>query len=246
LERRGNHPSHDRPYLRDIGRPHRHQQRGTLYHLTARGVGRGDIFIDDSDRSAFLAVIARAGERAGWSCQAYCLMSNHYHLLVESGPGGLSQPMHAINAALARRFNDREERWGHLFGARFHSRPVVDPPHHPEVVRYIVLNPVAAGICRRPAAWPWSSYRATAGLEEPHPCLDTRRALDAFGGDRATFCRYVSDRLDLSSLERILRPGTESALVLANRVLGYSQSEIATVLGVSQTSVGRRLRAAGD
>ena len=194
----------------------------------------------------FLAVIAAAGQRAGWSCQAYCLMSNHYHLLVEAGPGGLSQPMHAINAALARRFNDREERWGHLFGARFHSRPVIDAAHHPEVIRYVVLNPVAAGLCRRPAAWPWSSYRATAGLEDPHPCLDGRRVLDAFEGDRAAFRRYVCERLDLSPLERILRRDTESALVLANRVLGYSQSEIARVLGVSQTSVGRRLRAAGD
>jgi hypothetical protein len=173
-------------------------------------------------------------------------MSNHYHLLVEAGPGGLSQPMHAINAALARRFNDREERWGHLFGARFHSRPVVDAAYHPEVVRYIVLNPVAAGICRRPAGWPWSSYRATAGLEAPHSCLDLGRALGAFSGDRAVFCRYVSERLDLSPLERILVRDTPSALVLANRVLGYSQSEIARVLGVSQTSVGRRLRVAGD
>jgi REP element-mobilizing transposase RayT len=194
----------------------------------------------------FLAVIAAAGQRAGWSCQAYCLMSNHYHLLVEAGPGGLSHPMHAINAALARRFNDREERWGHLFGARFHSRPVIDAAHHPEVIRYVVLNPVAAGLCRRPAAWPWSSYRATAGLEDPHPCLDGRRVLDAFEGDRAAFRRYVCERLDLSPLERILHRDTESALVLANRVLGYSQSEIARVLGVSQTSVGRRLRAAGD
>lgn len=191
-------------------------------------------------------MIAAAGRHAGWSCQAYCLMSNHYHLLVEAGPGRLSQPMHAINQALARRFNDREQRWGHLFGERFHSQPVVDPPHHPEVVRYIVLNPVAAGICGRPAAWPWSSYRAAAGLEEPHPCLDGRRALDAFDGNRAAFCRYVSERLDLSPLERVLRPGTESALVLANRVLGYSQSEIASTLGTSQATVSRRLSRARE
>jgi putative transposase len=214
--------------------------------VTARGVGRGAIFVDDADRATFLAVIAKAGERAGWSCQAYCLMSNHYHLLVKAGPGGLSQPMHTINAALARRFNDREERWGHLLGARFYSRAVLDPDHHPEVIRYIVLNPVAAGICRRPAHWPWSSYRATVGLVAPHPCLDLPRALEPFAGDRTAFRRYVSNRLDLSPLERILTRDTDSALLLANRVLGYSQSDIARVLGVSQRSVGRRILDAGD
>jgi putative transposase len=214
--------------------------------VTARGVGRGAIFVDDADRAAFLAVIAKAGEGAGWSCQAYCLMSNHYHLLVQAGPGGLSQPMHAINAALARRFNDREERWGHLLGARFHSRAVLDPDHRPEVIRYIVLNPVAAGICRRAAHWPWSSYRAAVGLVAPHPCLDLPRALEPFAGDRSAFRRYVSNRLHLTPLERILTRDTDSALLLANRVLGYSQSDIACVLGVSQRSVGRRILSVGD
>jgi putative transposase len=191
-------------------------------------------------------VVAAAGELAGWSCQAYCLMSNHYHLLVQAGRHGLSQPMHAINAALARRFNDRQERWGHLLGARFHSRAVLDPDHHPEVVRYIVLNPVTAGICRRPSNWSWSSYRATVGLEAPHPCLDLPRALEAFGGDRTAFRRYVSERVGENPLERVLAANTNSALVLANRVLGYSQTEIASVLGISQAVVSRRMSQASE
>jgi REP-associated tyrosine transposase len=173
-------------------------------------------------------------------------MSNHYHLLVQAGRHGLSRPMHAINAALARRFNDREERWGHLLGARFHSRAVLDPDHHPEVVRYIVLNPVTAGICRRPAHWSWSSYRATVGLETPHPCLDLPRALAAFGDDRTAFRHYVSERLGENPLDLVLAANTDSALVLANRVLGYSQTEIARVLGISQSVVSRRISQIGE
>lgn len=173
-------------------------------------------------------------------------MTNHYHLLIEAGRGGLSKPMHAVNAALARRFNARKERWGHLLGARYHSRPVLDPDNHPEVLRYIVLNPVAAGICHRPSAWPWSSYRATVGLEKPHPCLDAARALEPFAGDRRAFRRFVCERLDMRPLERILARDTDAALVLAHRVLGYPQTEVARVLGISQSVVSRRIARAGE
>jgi len=112
-------------------------------------------------------VLAEAVERYHWICHAYCLMPNHYHLLVETPLANLSQGMRQLNGAYTQAFNRRHNRTGHLLQGRYKAILVEKESHLLELARYIVLNPVRAKLVRHPRAWRWSSYRATAGDEEP-------------------------------------------------------------------------------
>jgi putative transposase len=131
-----------------------------LYHVTARGAGRIRIFRDDEDRRTFLALLGKTVRRNDWICHAFCLMGNHYHLLVETQLGCLSTGLHWLNALYARGFNDRHGRWGHLFGERFSCWVVESAEHSEAAALYIVGNPVRAGLCAEPEDWPWSGVRA--------------------------------------------------------------------------------------
>jgi len=145
---------------------------GTTYHVTARGNGGMPIFGDDFDRIRLLDLIARATHRHHWRCLAYCLMDNHYHLVVQTPEPNLSSGMRVIQTRYAKHFNCRHDRRGHLFGDRFHDRRVDGEGHLLSAAVYTVLNPVRAGIVEQPQEWQWTSYRATAGLEEPSGFLD--------------------------------------------------------------------------
>ncbi len=136
-------------------------------HVVARGVRREPIFVDDADRRMFIAFLAQSVHRCRWTCFAYCLMANHFHLLFALSAQNLSAGMHRLNGTYARRFNERHGHTGHLFEARFSSRVIESNEHLLEALRYIVLNPVRVGVCRDPSEWRWSSFRATAGIE---PC----------------------------------------------------------------------------
>ena len=155
-----------------MARPLRVEFPGAIYHLTNRGNAGQAIFEDDVDRIAFLSVLGDVVDRMGWLCHAYCLMGNHYHLMAETSEANLSEGMRRLNGTYTQRFNRRHERFGHLFQGRYKAILVERESHLLELCRYVVLNPVRAGLVRSADAFPWSSYRATAG-RAPVPRLLT-------------------------------------------------------------------------
>lgn len=149
-----------------MARPLRVEFPGGLYHVTARGNGQLAIFVDDADRERFLAGLASVVARYHALCHAYCLMGNHYHLLLETREANLSRAMRQLNGVYSQRFNRRHGRSDHVLEGRFLDKEA----YLRAVCRYIVLNPVRAGLVAHPGQWPWSSYAATAG-EQPVPAF---------------------------------------------------------------------------
>jgi putative transposase len=223
----------------------RDQPAGSIHHITARGSRRGTVFVDDDDRRAFIAALGECQRATGWTCMAFCLMTNHYHLLVELAAPRLSVGMQLLNTTHAVRFNRRHAASGHVFEARFYSTLVEDPEYGQEVVRYIALNPVRAGLCERPEHWPWSSYPAAIGLSQAAPGVSPDEALRWFDGDRAALASSVVRAIGRPSrppLSELLN-GTGHGLRRARRLYGYTQAELAAFLGVSQPTVSRRTNA---
>lgn len=146
-----------------MARPLRIEYEGALYHITSRGNARADIFLDDLDRKGFLATFGETVSRYSWICHAYCQMSNHYHLLVETPEPNLSRGMQLLNGVYTQRFNHRHKRVGHVLQGRYRAILVERESHLLELARYVVLNPVRAKMVLSARDWPWSSYRATAG-----------------------------------------------------------------------------------
>ena len=134
--------------------------------ISDRGNALEAIFFSDCDRSKFLEILEKIVERYGWICHAYCLMTNHYHLLVETPDANLSQGMRQLNGIYTQWINREYGRTGHVFQGRFKSILIQKENHLLEVARYVVLNPVRAGMVRNPRDWRWSSYCATAGQGE--------------------------------------------------------------------------------
>jgi len=167
-----------------MARPLRVEYEGAVYHVTSRGNGRADIYINDEDRHAFLEVLADVVERFNWICHAYCLMSNHFHLLIETPDANLSRGMRHLNGVYTQGFNRHHERVGHVLQGRFKSVLVEKENHLLKLARYVVLNPVRANMVRSARDWKWSSYRATAGQQEPLPLLTTDWILLQFSDDR--------------------------------------------------------------
>ena len=141
-------------------RPPRNLAPGVLAHITNRGVAGQDIFLADGDRQLFLWLVEAEVLERRWACHAFCLMDNHFHLLLQAPDGDLSAGMRTISLGYARMFNRIYERVGHVFQSRFRSTVVDKQAHATELARYIALNPVRAGIVARPADWRWSSYSA--------------------------------------------------------------------------------------
>ncbi len=153
---------------------------GATWHVTSRGVEKRAIFLDDSDRRDFLSLLGATVEEYRWRLYAYVLMSNHYHLLLTTQQPTLSDGMQKLGGRYAEDFNRRNTRWGHLFGGRFKSQPVNTIEHLMQTARYVVLNPVRAGIIATPAEWPWSSYMATAGFSRTPSWLAAEALLARF------------------------------------------------------------------
>ncbi|HTN71537.1 MAG TPA: transposase [Methylomirabilota bacterium] len=164
-----------------MARPLRIEFDGALYHVTSRGNDRKPIFRNDTDRELFLNILAHVTERFHWICHAYCLMNNHYHLVVETPDGNLSRGMRQLNGVYTQAFNRRHHRVGHVFQGRFKGILVQKDSHFLEVCRYVVLNPVRAKSVTSPHQWKWSSYRATAGIAAAHGCLTVEELLTQFG-----------------------------------------------------------------
>jgi putative transposase len=155
---------------------------GGIYHVGSRGNRGCQIYSDDFERRVFLKLLFLASSRFGWTCHSYCLMQNHYHLLIQLELDGLSEGIQLVNGSFARFSNRRHGYVGqHLFRNRFWSELIVEEQHFLETARYIVLNPVRAGICESPEEWPWSSYRACAGLDFAPRFLAVTKHLRFFG-----------------------------------------------------------------
>lgn len=133
---------------------------------------------------ALQAIVGAVVSRCGWLCHAYCLMSNHFHLLVETPEPNLSAGMQRLGGCYAQSFNKRHGTVGHLFQGRYGARLVEDDAHFVVVVSYLAQNPVVAGACERPEDWRWSSFAATVGLASPAEFLTTDMVLAMFSPDR--------------------------------------------------------------
>ena len=178
-----------------MARPLRIEYEGAVYDITSRGNAQQPIFRDDEDRDAFLSTLSETVNRFGWICHAYCLMSNHYHLLLETPQPNLSRGMKLLNGTYTQRFNRRHKQSGHVLQGRFKSILVDRESYLLELARYVVLNPVRAKMVRSARDWRWSSYRATSAQAEIPAFLKVDWILAQFDArrDRATqaYRRFV-------------------------------------------------------
>jgi REP element-mobilizing transposase RayT len=166
------------------------------YHVTTSCVDGLAAFVAHDDAAIFLLGLAKTVARFGWRCIGYCVMSSHYHFIVETRDVSLSRGLHVVNNAFARDYNERHERRGHVFGERFYSGRIDTDSHLLETCRYVDLNPVRAGICVDPAEWRWSSFRATVGVSPAPAFLDVEAALAPFGGKRDAYVRFVREGIE--------------------------------------------------
>ena len=167
-----------------MARPLRIEFPGAVYHVMARGNARSPIYLDDADRGMFLNVLGRVVSDFNWLCHAYCLLTNHYHLLIETSEGNLSAGMRQLNGVYTQRFHKVHGSSGHLFQGRFKSILVDKDSYLLQLCRYILLNPVRAGLVRDPADFKWSSYRAMIGKDAVPEFLTTDWLLSQFAEHR--------------------------------------------------------------
>ena len=175
-----------------MARPLRIEYAGALYHVTSRGDRREDIYLDDEDRQAWLEVISQVCERFNWRCHAWCLMDNHYHLVIETVEGNLSKGMRQLNGVYTQKCNRRYQLSGHLFQGRYKAILIDRESYLLEVCRYVVLNPVRAGMVKQAEEWRWSSYSAMIGRSPTPVWLEVDWLLASFGQRRpAAVKRYI-------------------------------------------------------
>ncbi|MDO6387008.1 transposase [Uliginosibacterium sp. 31-12] len=163
-----------------MARPIRLEFSGALYHVTSRGDGREAIYLSDADRQDWLAVLGQVCKRFNWEVHAWCQMSNHYHLLLETPEGNLSAGMRQLNGVYTQNFNRRHARVGHVFQGRYKAILVERDAYLLELARYIVLNPVRAGMVAQAQDWPWSSCLAMLGQAPAPDWLNVGKLLMAF------------------------------------------------------------------
>lgn len=199
-----------------MARPLRIEYPGALYHVTSRGNAREPIFLDTDDRESFLSLLAETVGRFGWLCHAYCLMDNHYHLLIETPDPNLSLGMRHLNGVYTQRFNRRHHRVGHIFQGRFKAIVVEKDSYLLELARYIVLNPVRAGMVMEASAYSWSSYQATAGMIHAPGWLTVDWILGQFAKTRSVARRrygeFVAQGLAMTSPW----PSLKGGIILGN------------------------------
>lgn len=165
-----------------MARPPRLEHPGALWHVSARGAGRAEVFVDDADRTEFLSLLARTSSTFGWRLHAWALAARSYELLVETPEPTLSRGMRDLNGVTTQRFNRRHGRSGPLFAGRFRAVLVEREAHLLALVRHVLYAPVREGLTSAPKGWHWSSFRATAGLVEAPRWLDASATLEALGG----------------------------------------------------------------
>jgi putative transposase len=170
----------------------RQEEAGAIHHVFARGVVKRPIYLDDEDRERYLGLLRDVVRHFGWQCLSYCLMGNHVHLLVQTPEPNLGAGMQRLHGRYGVSFNARHGFSGHVFEGRFGSKRVTTDAQLLVAAGYVALNPVAAGLCDRPADWAWSAYGATVEQRAPW-WLAAPQLLSyfgAFGGDGLE--RYVA------------------------------------------------------
>lgn len=186
-----------------MARPIRIEYPGAIYHITSRGNAQLPIYEINHDRKIFLGVLGEVVDRYNWLCHAYCLMDNHYHLLVETPDGNLSLGMRHLNGVYTQRFNKRHKRVGHVFQGRFKSILVEQDSYLLELCRYVVLNPIRAGLIKSPENYRWSSFGATSGFTKTAPFLTVDWILGQFGNNRVEaqkeYRRFVKSGIEGNS-----------------------------------------------
>jgi len=179
-----------------MGRPLRIEFPGAFYHVTSRGNEQRDIYKSEADRERFLTYLESAAERYGAVFHAYCLMSNHYHLMIETPEGNLSRIMKHINNSYTNYFNIKRKRAGHLLQGRYKAILIEADAYAAELSRYIHLNPVKAKMVPSPEEYKWSSYRFYAEGNGPS-WLSTGFVLGYFGTEqneqRRSYRTYVME-----------------------------------------------------
>jgi putative transposase len=177
-----------------MGRPLRITYEGAHYHVTSRGNEQKDIFKSRGDREQFLLYLESSVTRYGGKVHAYCLMTNHYHLLLETPEGNLPQIMRHINGAYTNYYNTKRKRVGHLFQGRYKAILIEADEYLMELSRYIHLNPVRGGVTEKPEAHPWSSYMEYIGVRPAPSWLCTETVKQHFG-DSERYCQFVEEML---------------------------------------------------
>jgi putative transposase len=157
-----------------------------IYHVATRGNNKRIIFLDDKDRLVFIRLLNRLSTKHGWTIYAYCLMTNHYHLVMRIDERGMSRGLCELNSQYALLFNQMHERVNHLFGKRYWSERIESDERFRRACRYVVRNPVEAGLVESPGDYVWSSYQATVGIALGHVRVAVDELLAMFGPDRAS------------------------------------------------------------
>ena len=167
-----------------MSRPLRIEFTGALYHVTSRGNERKNIYRQEKDFALFLNVLANVCTQYNWVIHAYCLMSNHYHLLIETPDANLSKGMRQLNGVFTQSMNRNHQRVGHLFQGRYKAILVDKEAYLLELIRYVVLNPVRARMVNNPSEWPWSSWHCMVGTAVSPNWLSTDALLLLFSNNR--------------------------------------------------------------
>lgn len=217
-------------------RPLRLEFPNALYHVTSRGDRREDIYEDDDDRERFLEILGTVVTDYNWLCHGYCLMSNHYHLIIETLDGNLSKGMRQLNGVYTQASNRRHKRSGHLFQGRYKAILVDKESYLLELARYVVLNPVRAkGMVRRIEDWPWSSYLAMIGRTPQPDWLTTDWLLSQFGKQKKRsmekYRQFVVDgiqnKLDIwSDLKGQIYLGDEAFMSRMQQKIGKAKDDL--------------------
>jgi putative transposase len=200
-----------------VSRPLRIEYPGAFYHVTSRGNERRTVFQSNRDREKYLSYLESAHERYGAVIHVYCLMGNHYHLLLETPRGNLSKILHYIKGAYTTYFNIKRSRYGHLFQGRFKGILVDKDEYCKELSRYIHLNPVRAGMVKAPLEYPWSSYRYFVGRDKKPKWLTTELVLGDFGGEGGRGFKRYREYVERGGNEQLDNPLKK---VIASTFLG--------------------------
>jgi putative transposase len=178
-----------------LARQLRIEYPGAFYHVFSRGNQKQPVFLSNDNMFFFLKCLREAYEKFGVIVHVYCLMPNHYHLVLETPLGNLSSIMHFLNTTYTVYFNNKHKRCGHLFQGRYKSILIEAESYAQELSRYIHLNPVRSEIVDLPEQYPWSSYEYYRGTASPEKWLETGIVLSIFGNHpdeaRSAYIKFV-------------------------------------------------------
>ncbi len=229
-----------------MGRPPRINHADAYYHVMTRGNRRADIFTRDDDRRLFLSLLARTCNAYAWRCLSYCLMGNHYHLVITTERPTLSGGMHFLNGTYARAFNSIHAKTGHVFESRYYPKLIDDDRYLLASMAYVESNPVRAKLCRGAGDWFWNSYRAVLGLRAHGRWFDRSRVLSLFDLDETSaveqYIALIDERIDgAPPWHPEAQRQRQRASIVAAHLAGKSARRIAIEQRVSPRTVRRTI-----